>query len=82
MNLYEVTNDHTANSYVRAYVWAANESDALKLAYEAFRAHMNGYNEQSWLQIKCKRLFQDTDAPFCTIPDGDGWESMFIRHSA
>jgi hypothetical protein len=87
MHLFEVTNGYLGESYVRVYVWAADEATALLLAKETYQARDSDSNFQYtqkpatyWENLKCVRLFSAGDTPFCTLPDDSGWETEKIRH--
>lgn len=73
MNYYEVTNGYTGESYVRVYVWCADEETALRMAAESFRAHratevVRRRGDDYWTNLTVKLLFSSDAAPFATEP--------------
>jgi len=81
MNLYEVTNGYTGYAYVRVYVWATNEEQALEIAQEAFRKeNERDYDERHrhkskyWQNLECRHLFSNDAEPFVTAPSDTGWD--------
>jgi len=74
MNLYEVTNSFFGCSYVRCYVWANDQSEALKLAREAYKRDGANYRPNYWKKLECKFLFSEDAESFATVPSDNGWE--------
>lgn len=73
LTLYEVTNGYIGESYVRVYVWAISEAQALELAQQSFKsAHPNNRSDYSE-DLTAKLLFKSDSAPFATRPSDDGW---------
>lgn len=69
MNLYEVYNGWTGESYVRVYVWAHDENEARTLAAAAFEKHKAGTSEY----MHVTHCFSSDAAPFATVPSDSGW---------
>lgn len=69
MNLYEITNGYLGESYVRVYVWAADEEQALSLAEHKYKAA--GYRAYAPKHVEL--LFSQEAEPFCTIPSDCGF---------
>lgn len=67
MNLYELGNGWTGQSYVRVYAWAPDEKTAREMAG---KQECEG---QPFVPIYCDKLFSREDSSFCTRPSGDGW---------
>lgn len=76
--LYEVTNGYIGESYVRVYVWAISEAQALELAQQSFKsAHPNNRSDYSE-DLTAKLLFKSDSAPFATRPSDDGWRDRTV----
>lgn len=85
MKLFEVTNGWMGEAYNRCYVWAADKTDALRLAEAAFHQsalrqnkslpeqHDARYPEEYWKELECRELFDQSAAPFATVPSDSGW---------
>ena len=79
MFLFEVTNGYIGESYVRVYVWAADEASARALAETSYRTEdeqrlpYNRYGEKCWTDLKCQKLMSSDDMPFATVPSDSGW---------
>jgi len=69
MNLYEITNGYTGESYVRVYAWASSEKRALELAKESFGIA----NRLKTKDLEIKLLFSASYPEFCTRPSDDGF---------
>lgn len=77
MNLYEVTNGWTGESYVRCYVWAEDEAAALELAGQSFRQHRQAKEHPSvYEDLQIEKLFSADDPPFATAVSDSGWERV------
>ena len=63
MKLFEVTNGFTGCSYVRVYVWAFDNFQAIDMAKLELKAGA--------FVAKC--LFSASDVPFCTKSSDEGW---------
>lgn len=82
-SLYEATNDYAGNSYVRCYVWADDESEAMRLArakfmedsYRRYEHYSRSFDHPSVMRVELRRLFGSNDASFCTNLSDDGWEA-------
>ncbi len=77
MKLFEATNEYYGESYVRAYVWASDEAEALALARKAFEASARkkpAYDKRYWENVEVEELFAVDSTPFCTNPSDSGWE--------
>jgi len=69
MTLYEATNGMEGCAYVRCYVWACDQEEALKLARDAFLE--SGSQD---IDIDLKALFSDDEPSFATRVSDVGWE--------
>lgn len=65
MILYEATNGYYGQSYVRCYVLAHDEEEALRLA-----AERNPGFDREW---KLEQLLTSDSEPFATIESDTGW---------
>lgn len=73
MKFYEATNGYMGFSYVKCYVWAENEEQAMKLATESYKKHAEKYGrgEIYYKNIELQ-LLVDTEKdfdPFYTDPE-------------
>ena len=59
MKLFEVTNGYTGESYVKVFVIATNEFDAIEQAREAYKKD-NSSNENAWSNLSAEVLCEDT----------------------
>lgn len=87
--LYEVTNGWMGESYVRVYVWAADEKQARELACVAYEREVRGGTpyrpetpeelerrvEDRVKNLEVTLLFRADAEPFSTVPSSDGWET-------
>ena len=68
MVLVEIATGYIGVSYERAYVWHWTEAEAIEL----FRAtHPNRVAAD--IVLRCRVILSDTDLPFCTRLDSEGW---------
>ena len=70
-SLYEFTTTWTGESYVRVYVWADSEGEAMKLAFVAFREENPKYVEGG---LTSHKLFSADAESFATKPSDSGFE--------
>lgn len=63
MQLYEATNGHIGESYVRCYVWAESEQEARDMIVRS--------RGTQWLHVR--KLFDANDAAFITRATDHGW---------
>lgn len=70
MKLYEATNGYIGDGYVRCYVWANNEEEALELATKSYKESGESRGENYWKNIQLE-LIVDSEKdkePFYTDP--------------
>ena len=68
MKLFEITNGWTGESYIRVYVWAGSEHQAVSMA----NTRLGYAYRDSDLQVT--ELFDASAGPFVTAPSDCGWE--------
>lgn len=73
--LFEATNGYTGNSYVRCYVWADSEEEAMVLARAAFSQPEALRNDGGPKGVTIERLFQEDTPSFATVVSDDGWDA-------
>lgn len=66
MNLWEITNGHIGESYVRCYAWAEDELLAVEMCVKK-----NGGQSSDYEAV---RLFGQNDDAFCTTLNDGGWD--------
>ena len=71
MKLFEARNGKVGFSYVRCYIWASDEGAAGIMAKHAFEESKLDRSDN----IKVKELFDESAAPFATLPDDGGWDT-------
>jgi hypothetical protein len=69
VNLYEITTGYTGESYCRAYAWAKDDVEALKLFWET-----NPGVPTSSRGPVVKLILKHDDKPFCTRLSSSGWD--------
>lgn len=70
--LYEIVNGSIGFSYVRVYVWADNEGQALKLAQSRFQEKYPNDSER-WENLEIQFLFKADSQDFVTSPSDEGF---------
>ena len=67
MKLFEITNGWMGNSYVRVYVIAEDESEAIRLATTPFKndGKRQKHPKAYWENLEVKTLCEDTSKPWC-----------------
>ena len=72
LKFFEATNGFNGYSYVRCFVWANDENEALELAEEAFKEteEATTHGESYWKNIELTLLVdaEKDKEPFCTEP--------------
>jgi len=82
VNLYVVANGYMGESYVRVYVWAQDEAQAIDLARKSFERDAIIYKKSDdarWdsSRFRVRYLFTADALPFATMPSDTGfatWE--------
>lgn len=79
MNFYEITNGWTGESYVRVYVWAQDEAQAIELARESFKRKAESeYRvlESKWdtSRFHVEKLVSSDSEAFASKPSDSGFE--------
>lgn len=74
MNIYEITNGFMGESYVKVYVWAFSQEQALEMGSASLRraAELDRYGPEYWQRLRCKLLRVAPSAPMASRPTDSG----------